>query len=332
MIMPPKVTDFDREIWADELEDFVPEKVFDAHCHLWDEKLAGRNEDINSALRLNIDYRKLYDLSAEIFPDRELGFLLLPTPLAKMDTVKCNIFMGEQAALSPHHTASAIATPDMTAEYLAETVKKHNLCGLKVYRSFADDPANCRIADYLPESLIEVADDNSLCITMHMSRFDGIADKENLADLKYFTAKYKNVRWILAHCARAFNSYTLEKNIFILRDMPNLNYDLSAVCDCRSHYLLFKHENLSRIMFGTDNIDAGGVHAKYITWGKGWQYFTGMDVPHCRKEATYVCYEGLRSIKQAADMAGLNRKDIEDIFFNNAMRFFSISDEKVCSN
>jgi glutamate-1-semialdehyde 2,1-aminomutase len=223
-------------------------------------------------------------------------------------------------------------SPEMTPEYLDGVIKKYHFTGLKPYRLYAKDPANCRIADYLPESLIEVADDNSLCITMHMSRFDGIADKENLADLKYFTAKYKNVRWILAHCARAFNSYTLEKNIFILRDMPNLNYDLSAVCDCRSHYLLFKHENLSRIMFGTDNIDAGGVHAKYITWGKGWQYFTGMDVPHCRKEATYVCYEGLRSIKQAADMAGLNRKDIEDIFFNNAMRFFSISNEKVCSN
>ena len=26
-----KLTDFDREIWAEELEEFVPAKVFDAH-------------------------------------------------------------------------------------------------------------------------------------------------------------------------------------------------------------------------------------------------------------------------------------------------------------
>lgn len=321
------LTEFDREIWYEELEEFVPARIFDAHVHLWDNRYCPSDD-----FWMDTDFAKIDDFSQKLFPGRKIGYQLLATPVAGVDADGYHKFMADEIAKSPLHIGSAIVTPEMTPEYLDGVIKKYHFTGLKPYRLYAKDPANCRIADYLPESLIEVADDNSLCITMHMSRFDGIADKENLADLKYFTAKYKNVRWILAHCARAFNSYTLEKNIFILRDMPNLNYDLSAVCDCRSHYLLFKHENLSRIMFGTDNIDAGGVHAKYITWGKGWQYFTGMDVPHCRKEATYVCYEGLRSIKQAADMAGLNRKDIEDIFFNNAMRFFSISNEKVCNN
>ena len=324
MIMPPKVTDFDREIWADELEDFVPEKVFDAHCHLWDEKLAGGNEDINSALRLNIDYRKLYDLSAEIFPDRELGFLLLPTPLAKMDTVKCNIFMGEQAALSPHHTASAIATPEMTAEYLAETVKKHNLCGLKVYRSFADDPANCRIADYFPEHLMEVADAEKLAVTLHMSRFDGPADKYNLEDLKDYTARYPGIRWILAHCARGFNCFTLEKSIHILKHLPNLWFDTSAVCDTYSHYLILKHIAPDRIFFGTDNICAGAVHGNYVTWGRAWEYYAAeKKLEHCRADFTMVVYEQLRAQKHAAEMAGLDAAAIKDIFWNNAAKFFN---------
>ena len=156
-----------------------------------------------------------------------------------------------------------------------------------------------------------------------MSRFDGIADPDNLADFKYFTSKYKNVRWILAHCARAFNPFTLEKNVFILREMPNIFYDLSAVCDAGSHYLLFKHENLSRLMFGTDNLAGAGFHGKYITWGKGWQFFKGMDVPHCRKDTTWVFYEELRAIKYAADMAELTKDQVKDIFWNNAAKFFN---------
>ena len=29
-------TDSDREFWEEELADFVPQRVFDAHCHLFD--------------------------------------------------------------------------------------------------------------------------------------------------------------------------------------------------------------------------------------------------------------------------------------------------------
>lgn len=314
------VTDFDREIWYEELEDFVPKKIFDAHVHLWDNKFVSQETNW-----MNTDFERLDAFSKALFPGREIGYQLLGTPVVGLDLEGYHQFMAQEIAKSPHRVGSTIVTPQMTPEYLDEVIKKYGFTGLKPYRLYAEDPANCRIADYLPESLIEVANANKLCITMHMSRFDGIADKENLEDFRVFTAKYPNVRWILAHCARAFNAYTLEKNIFALRDMENLYYDLSAVCDCRSHYLLFKHEKLSRIMFGTDNVDAGGVHAKYITWGKGWQYFTGMDVPHCRKDSTYVCYESLRSIKQAADMAGLSKSDIEDLFYNNAMNFFALN-------
>ncbi len=314
------VNDFDREIWYEELEDFVPAKIFDAHVHLWDNKFCPSDKNW-----MNTDFARLDEFSRAIFPNREIGYQLLGTPVVGLDIEGYHQFMAGEIARSPHKVGSTIVTPGMTSEYLDGVIKKYHFTGLKPYRLYAPDPDNGRITDYLPESLIEVADQHKLCITLHMSRFDGIGDRENLDDFKYFTGKYKNVRWILAHCARAFNSYTLEKNIFELRDMPNLYYDLAAVCDCRSHYLLFKHENMKRIMFGTDNVDAAGIHGKYITWGKGWQYFRGMDVPHCRKEATFVCYESLRSIKQAADMAGLNQKDIERIFFDNAKDFFALS-------
>ena len=52
--------------------------------------------------------------------------------------------------------------------------------GLKPYRTFASDPANGRIQDFLPESFIEVAHDMGLAITMHLAKKTGPADPENI--------------------------------------------------------------------------------------------------------------------------------------------------------
>ena len=312
------ITDFDREIWREELEDFVPSRIFDAHTHLWDDAFAPPEGT-------NVPETHWDDLdrwSREVFPDREIGFLMLGMPVAGMKLAGFHDFMAREIAKSRHRLGSTIVTPELTATELDGLVRKYRFAGLKPYRSFANDPANCRIVDYFPEPQMEVADHQHLVVTLHMAKFDGIADPENLADLADLTRRYPHIRWILAHCARAFNPYTLEKSVFVLRELPNIHYDLSAVCDARSHYLLIKHEELSRLMFGTDNICAGGVHGNYITWGKGWQYFAGAEVPHCRGDATLVCYEQLRAMKQAADMAELTRVETEAIFHDNAAALF----------
>ena len=110
-----------------------------------------------------------------------------------------------------------------------------------------------------------------------------------------------------------------------LRDLPHISYDLSAVCDTRSHYLLFKHEKLERLMFGSDNLIAGMDHGKYVTWGRGWTFQGTANVTHCDGRATTVVYEQLRCMKQAADMAGLSKDDVERIFWRNAADFFGFA-------
>ena len=315
-----KLTPFDREIWAEELEAFVPEHVFDVHAHLWDNRFAPSAD----CSLLNSDFTALDKWSREIFPGRKLEYLLLGFPLAGMKVAGFHQFMAEEIVKSNLQLGSTIVTPEISAKELDSLIGKYHFCGVKPYRSFAADPVNCRITDYFPEELIEVANEHKLCVTMHMAKFDGIADPENLADLQYLTEKYPGVRWILAHCARAFNACTLEKNIFKLRDLPNIYYDLSAVCDVYSIWLLFKHEDVKRIMFGTDNVISGGMRGNYITWGRGWQYFPGVDAAHCRPDATLVCYENLRAIRRAADMAELTSHQIGDIFYHNAMKLFDM--------
>ena len=324
MVEFEKLTDFDREIWAEELENFVPRKIFDFHAHLWDNRFL---PDGGKPL-LDTDFAALDRWSKTVFPRRDVEYLLLGFPYVGMKLEKFHQFMADEIEKSPNKLGSTVISPQMSAEELEYLVKKYRFCGIKPYFTFAADPGHCRITDYFPEKLIETADAEKLCVTLHMAGVDSIADPENLADLRYLTAKYPNVRWILAHCCRSFNAYILERAVFPLRDLPNICYDLSAVCDIRSIWLLFKYENISRIMFGTDNIIAGGMRGTYITWGRGWQYFSGADLAHCHSASTLVCYENLRAVRRAAEMAELSQTDIENIFYNNAKQFFGKSVNK----
>ena len=318
------ITDFDREIWAEELNDFVPDTVFDAHTHIWDDNCAGSCTSYMS-MRLDVGYDTLRQWNQEIFPGRKLGFLLLGTPIPGLDIQAFHAFAAAEAAKNPLHLCSTSIIPQTTPEELDEVIRKYHFTGLKPYRLHTADPANCRITDYLPEAQLEVADQHRLVITLHMSRFDGIGDRVNRDDLRYLTKRYPNVRWILAHCARSFNPFTLEKSIFELRDIPNIWYDTSAVCSAHSQYLLLKYENIDRILFGTDNIAAGGDHGKYVTWGKGWCFMAPSEQPHCRSEATLVVYEQLRAQKEAADMAGITGDQVKDIFYRNAAKLFGFN-------
>jgi hypothetical protein len=314
---------FDGDIWEKELEDFIPTTIYDMHVHMWSEKHRGKLDGPPTGLRQEIDYQDHLEWAAKLYPGREMHYLVLGTPLIGIEIEGHNSWMTEQLRADPQSEVNLLVTPDMSPDYVAQQVKNHDFFGLKPYRVFAPDPINGRIRDFLPESFIEVADDLGLAITMHLSKKSGSADPENLKDLKYYTSRYPRAQWILAHCARAFNSFILEEAIHTLIDLSNIWYDTSAVNDLYTHYLLMRHEDRKRVMFGSDNVCAGCVRGKYITYGRAWGQFEGMpEADHCDPTATFVIYEQLRQEKQVAEMLGLNRDEINDHFSGNAKRFF----------
>jgi len=313
----------DIRIWKEELDQFVPNKIIDVHTHLWNERFAGKNEDTDSILRMEAGFGNLRKFSETIFPGREIHYLLMGTPLAGIDFEEHNRWVADEASIDPLSIAGMILTPQMTPESVSSMLKSKNAKVLKPYRVFADDPVNCRIKDYLPEPIMEVADHYGIAIMLHISMKDGIADPVNQADLKSYTRKYPNIKWILAHCARSFNSFMLEKSIHFLKNLPNIWYDTSAVNDLYSHLLLLKYEDKRRIMFGSDNIAAGGMRGKYISYGFAWEGYRGNPgLSHCQAEATMVIYEQLRCQKQASEILELTKSEINAIFYDNALTFF----------
>ncbi len=319
MAFSPSYTEFDRMIWETELADFVPERVFDAHAHIWSEANVTA-ATAASLLRHEADAEALFRWGKTVFPGRKLAFMMLGSPVCGMDFDADRAWCVKESRRFPDCVCGVLLPPWMAPEKLISEYQRLRFRAVKPYLSFTEHTTESFLHELIPEKLVEAADQCSLTVVLHVSRPECFLDPENLRDLKYYTGKYPHVTWQLAHCARSFNNILLEKPVQQLKELDHITYDLSAVCDDRSMYLLFRHENRSRLMFGTDAIVAGGMHGTYVPFGHSWAFVPEKE----RQGTTLVCYESLRAMRRAADMAGLDRKDLEAIFYDNALKNYGM--------
>jgi len=196
--------------------------------------------------------------------------------------------------------------------------------GFKPYRFYATtgDPVQCRIGDMLPEHQIAVADRYGLIVMLHLPKRDAIADPDNIADLGQFTAQYPNVKWILAHCARSYLAWPIERVAAELRELPNVWYDTSSVCESDAMEALLATVGVDRVMYGSDDLPVGVLRGKYIAFGYAWAYLSpdnhSLDLSHCNGQMTFTRYEQLRAMRRACRRLDLSRPQIEDLFLNTA--------------
>ena len=332
--MPISINDFsphDQQIWDEELQDFVPDRVFDAHIHMFHpEHLKTSVPSALSGWGL-ADLPTLQQWAARLYPGRETHFLVLGTPAPGIDVTAHNRWCIEQVRQDPQSRMNRLVTPSCRVQDIERDVREQGFIGLKPYRLFSvtGDIAQCRIHEFLPHEQLELANELGLWVTMHLSRFHGCADEFNLDDLREFTGnRYPNVKWILAHCARSFTYWPIRKAIDQLRDMPNIWYDVSAVTDVRPLITLFSRENQRRILYGSDGVDAMYFHGQYAAMGRAWQYVDvnrfDLQFPHCDGRPILAIYEQLLSMKHAAEIAQWSKDDIQNLFWRNAVAAFGV--------
>ncbi|MEZ6034021.1 MAG: aminotransferase class III-fold pyridoxal phosphate-dependent enzyme [Planctomycetaceae bacterium] len=323
-------SDHDQQIWDEELHDFVPDRVFDAHIHMFHpEHLAAsaRNEDSWGYT----DFATLQQWAARLYPGRETHFLSLGSPMPGIDVRQHNQWSIAEIQKDPQSRLNRLVTPACRLEDIERDVRKPGVIGLKPYRFFSvtGDIAQCRIHEFLTHEQLELANESGLWVTMHLSRFHGCADEFNLRDLREFTGhRYPNVKWILAHCGRSFTYWPIRKAIDELRDMPNIWYDVSAVTDVRPMITLFTRENRRRILYGSDGVDAMYFRGQYAALGRAWQYVDtdrlNLKFPHCDGRPILAIYEQLLSMKHAAEIAQWSPDDIQNLFWRNAAEAFHV--------
>ena len=133
----------------------------------------------------------------------------------------------------------------------------------------------------------------------------------------------------MAHVARSFTYRPIQRGIDTVKNLPNIWYDLSAVTDIRPFITLFKNENHKRFFYGTDGIESVSFHGSYTTFAHAHNQIEtdkieSLKFLHTTNRPVVCLYENLLAIKQAAIVCELNREQIEDIFWKNAVREFNV--------
>lgn len=327
-------TTLDERIWRDELEEFVPNEIFDVHTHIYDRRFATPSEATKMWLEQFLGERfaiadwPALDAADEILmPGRTVRRLSFPFPFPEPnDFERANAFVAREVYRDHESAALMLVHPSMSASAIEAQLAARQLIGLKPYRIYTTngDPAVCRITDFLPEHQIAVADKYGLIVMMHLSMPDGIGDATNQRDLLRLSEKYPRVRWILAHCARSYFRDPIEQAAPMLRQLSNAWYDTSSVCDADAIAALIEVVGIDRVMYGSDDLPVGAVRGKYITFGRGWAFLSetnhSLSLSHCDARMTFVRYEQLRAMKRACQQHQLSEAERRDLFYNTAAR------------
>jgi len=329
--------DCDRQIWAEELEDFVPSRLLDAHIHFY--WRSNFDADPSEFERQEADLETLNQWAEVLYPNRRMQYLILGTPFPGLIVAKHVESVRKEIEGVPGIRHNRVVTPSCRLADIERDLKNPQFVGLKPYRTFSvtGDIDQCRIHEFLPHEQMEFANEHALWVTMHLSRFHGCADQHNLDDLEeYTTRRYPNIKWLLAHCARSFTYWPIGHAIERLRDMPNIHYDTSAVTVVRAYITLVTKEDTKRIFWGSDGVGAAFFHGHYPALGRAWQHDDadqhGLQFPHCDGRPILSIYEQLLSMKFAAEIAELSRDQIEGIFWANAAAALGFGEDESAAN
>ena len=324
--VPRRMEPLDRQIWEEELSDFVPTRIFDAHCHIYRADFdlnyrtaLARKEDFKTeTVWTDCDIDTVRQVESVLMPGRQITRLAFPFPFYRCDFRKSNEFAGREIRKEPGSAALMLVEPSISAHEVEETVLKHRLLGLKPYARYCTTP-ECRITDFLPEHQIAVADRYGLLIMLHVGMKNSFADPRNVSDMLRLADRYPRAQWILAHGARSFSPYPIEKAAPAFRGLPNVWYEVSAVCSMESFDVLFSQVDTDRILYGADSGDVAFSRGKIVFYGSSWGDLTST-ANQLGGELTFYLYEQLRAMRRAAIRLGLTRKQIQDIFFTTGDR------------
>ena len=329
------VTPYDKKVWEEELCDFLPDKIFDAHMHIWEPgtRKGGQKGCVTwtSIVAPDMTYENMVETYSKVFPGKQVKQLIMASPLCDLKlgndyTLKCAKQYG--------HPALYCTNWDTDEAEIFEALK-NGFCGIKPYQNNSPSyipAAEVRIFDFLTPRQLEFMDKIHGTVILHIPRNLRLRDPINLAQLMEIDEKYPNAKVIVAHVGRAYIPSDVGDAFEILKHTKNLYFDFSANTSDFAMQKMFEAISTDRILFGTDmpfskmrmyRIEENGTYVNVVPRGR---YGDVSKDPHMKEsdetEITTFVYEELRAFKRAATAVGLTRDDVEKLMYKNAEKLF----------
>ena len=335
------VTDYDKKVYEEELSDFLPDTIVDAHVHIYkqemqQEKAEDRKGCVNwphmVAPDLTIDDMNMS--FSQMFPGKNVKAVIMGMPTCRLGEVNDYVLAESKKAALP---ALYCTNWDMPKEELYAAMKA-GFVGIKPYQNNVAPyiPAKeVRIFDMLPHHHMEVMNELGGIVMLHIPRSLRLRDPLNLAQMLEIEEKYPNAKVIIAHIGRAYVPGDFGDAFEVLKNTKNMLFDFTANTLDLAIRNCIEMVGPKRIMFGSDMpITKMRMYRvcepdKYVNVVPRGFYGDVSGDPNMREvddyaEMTTFMYEELRAFKRASCELGLSKDDVYDIMCGNAAKLFNI--------
>ncbi len=197
-----EIKEVDRNVYEQELKDFLPDKIIDIHTHVYAKKnriaVPSQNKrtvvwpslvaDENTGEQIQEMYRLM-------FPGKEVTPMIFSSIRRGQDFALNNNYVAE-ISRKYHFPALYYSRPEETEEELEQQVREGGFLGLKSYLALAPEylpEKEIRIFDFFPKHQLSVADRNGWIVMLHIPRDGRLGDKVNLGQLLEIEENYPNL-------------------------------------------------------------------------------------------------------------------------------------------
>jgi glutamate-1-semialdehyde 2,1-aminomutase len=324
--------DVDASIAA-AVQEFLPKRLFDTHAHLYRKHdlgepcpdLPGQGPDA-----VDVNVWRTY-LGTEVGSERLAGGLFVPYPTKKGDVDAGNDFLMAQVSRAEHARGLIVVTPNSSRDKAETYFRNPQIKGFKPYHVFAhvEQTFDASLEEYLPEWVWEMAGAHGAIILLHLVRQAALSDPGNQGAILKFCSKYPNANLLLAHAGRGFHAPNTIRALPALKDLENVYFDTAAICEPDALMAIVKTFGARRLLWGSD-FPVSQQRGKCVTVGDAFSWIcprridVDPNAPACHP--TLVGLESLRALGLAAQLMDFSKQDLEDIFFNNALRLLRIQE------
>jgi len=316
------------KIFQEELDPFLPENILDFHVHVFNKGVIPNRERFSCAGHPI----ELYDLDdiqqdlAEIYPGRTTFAVCFGFPHLHYDRKRNNDYLAQQCDRKRFFPLRLFDPCEDNPSDLQQELAAGRFLGLKPYPDYArkSDINEVEIHDMLPAWAMEIANDLSLIVMLHIPRRGRLADPINQREIVDLCERYPGARIVLAHIGRAYFLRNIVGNLDALKGLPNLYFDLAMLNNWEVLEYLFQEVDAGKILYGTD-IPTALAPGKSVEINDQYTYVTpvpwelSISDDHGNLIFTSFLYEEIRAIKKAVQRLGLGKDFIKALFFVNGM-------------
>ncbi len=316
----------DRAV-ARELSAQLPDRLFDAHMHLYEQaQVSPTNLLIRAGpAKAGVDVWRRY-LGRQVGAARLKHALCVPLPSRRGSIAAANRFVLHEVRRRKRLRALVLVGPRSSRSAIEEVLDANpRAVGFKVYHLLAEraDTFQCRPLEYVPDWVWELADARGLVILLHLVRDRALADRVNQRYIRRHAERYPRAKLVLAHAARGFHAPNTVKGITSLRGLTNVYFDTSGICETDAIAAILDELGPRRLLWGSD-FPVSQQRGRCVTLGTGFAWITTDQVAWNQKaffgKPVLVGLESARTLLDSADRMGLNAADLNDLFHDNAAR------------